>query len=220
MHFKVHVLFALGSAFFFTSSEAQATSQIADGVPNWEMFGCTLCHVDGSIPQRNTFGMAVDALRSGTMVDWATLSAQDTDSDSYSNGDELGDPDGDGTAIANFTATDPGIQNDTPCGNGSTETPEPCDGSNLNGQTCADLAGFSGGQLACALDCLTFDTSQCTPDNGNTGGNNGTDPMNDPNGGGCRSTAAPLQLLCLFGVALLMLRCRRRLWPSEMSIES
>lgn len=46
------------------------------------------------------------------------------------------------------------------CGNGSIEVGEVCDGSNLGGQTCVSQ-GFSGGTLACASDCASFDTSGC-----------------------------------------------------------
>ena len=46
------------------------------------------------------------------------------------------------------------------CGNGVVEAGESCDGSDLNGATCAD-EGFTGGTLACTGQC-TFDTSGCT----------------------------------------------------------
>ncbi len=47
------------------------------------------------------------------------------------------------------------------CGNGIIESPEVCDGSNLGGETCQSQ-GFDGGTLACASNCLSFDTSGCT----------------------------------------------------------
>ncbi len=50
-----------------------------------------------------------------------------------------------------------------PCGNGVIDDGEDCDGDNLNGQTCADLEGFTDGALACATDC-TFDTTGCLPE--------------------------------------------------------
>lgn len=46
------------------------------------------------------------------------------------------------------------------CGNGMLNGSEVCDGSNLNGQTCASL-GFVGGTLACNASC-TFNTASCT----------------------------------------------------------
>ena len=45
------------------------------------------------------------------------------------------------------------------CGNGQIELGEECDGSNLDGQTCATL-GFDSGSLACTYFC-EFDTTQC-----------------------------------------------------------
>ena len=48
-----------------------------------------------------------------------------------------------------------------PCGNGRLDPGEECDGTNLNGQRCEDLAtDYVGGQLRCSGDC-TFDTSAC-----------------------------------------------------------
>ncbi len=48
------------------------------------------------------------------------------------------------------------------CGNGMIDSGESCDGSNLNGKTCATLGqGFDGGTLSCSSAC-TFNTSACT----------------------------------------------------------
>jgi cysteine-rich repeat protein len=48
------------------------------------------------------------------------------------------------------------------CGNGIIVSPEQCEGTNLNGKTCANLGqGFTGGTLSCKSDC-TFDTQSCT----------------------------------------------------------
>ncbi len=52
--------------------------------------------------------------------------------------------------------------NNADCGDGILEGDEVCDGTNLDGLTCTDLAlDFSGGDLACNHDCLEFDTSGC-----------------------------------------------------------
>jgi hypothetical protein len=48
----------------------------------------------------------------------------------------------------------------TNCGNNVAEAGEQCDGTDLNGGTCAAL-GFDGGTLKCKAGC-TFDTSSCT----------------------------------------------------------
>lgn len=47
------------------------------------------------------------------------------------------------------------------CGNNIKETGEACDGTDLNGQTCASQVAGSIGTLTCNLDC-TFNTSGCT----------------------------------------------------------
>lgn len=47
------------------------------------------------------------------------------------------------------------------CGDATVSSPEVCDGSNLNSQTCA-TRGYNGGTLACAGDCLTFNETSCT----------------------------------------------------------
>ncbi len=47
------------------------------------------------------------------------------------------------------------------CGNGVIEPPEVCDGANLGGETCESQGFPNGGTLACAANCLSFDTSGC-----------------------------------------------------------
>jgi hypothetical protein len=47
------------------------------------------------------------------------------------------------------------------CDNGKLDPKEVCDGDQLGGKTC-EAMGFSGGKLACAADCLKYDTSGCT----------------------------------------------------------
>jgi Zn-dependent metalloprotease len=46
------------------------------------------------------------------------------------------------------------------CGNGTIESPESCDGLQLQGASCASL-GFDSGALTCNTNC-TFDASACT----------------------------------------------------------
>lgn len=56
------------------------------------------------------------------------------------------------------------------CGNGRIDSGEDCDGTNLNGKTCATLSGatYTGGTLACSSSC-TFVTSGCTAPTVSTG---------------------------------------------------
>ena len=47
------------------------------------------------------------------------------------------------------------------CGNNTTEGVEACDGTDLNGTTCANF-GCTGDALACQNDCTAFNTVACT----------------------------------------------------------
>jgi len=46
------------------------------------------------------------------------------------------------------------------CGNDAVEVGEVCDGTDLDGHTCADH-GFTGGRLGCRTDCGGFDIDRC-----------------------------------------------------------
>nr|HEX4314001.1 hypothetical protein [Kofleriaceae bacterium] len=48
------------------------------------------------------------------------------------------------------------------CGDGVAVNPEQCDGSDLGGNTCATVAGFTAGTLGCDTATCRFDTSSCT----------------------------------------------------------
>ncbi len=47
------------------------------------------------------------------------------------------------------------------CGNGTLQTGEICDGSNLAGESCGSQGFRAGGTLACKPGCKAFDTSAC-----------------------------------------------------------
>ena len=48
------------------------------------------------------------------------------------------------------------------CGNSVTEAGESCDGTDLNGYTCATVAAeLTSGTLACRADCTGYDISRC-----------------------------------------------------------
>lgn len=72
----------------------------------------------------------------------------------------------------------------TVCGDGNVDTPEQCDGSNLNDSSCS-LRGFAGGSLSCSASC-EFDVSACTP--GSSGGSSGSGGGGGGVGGGTVST--------------------------------
>lgn len=58
------------------------------------------------------------------------------------------------------------------CGDGFIDPGESCDGSSLNGQTCASQ-GYDRGTLACSSSCA-FDTSACESGGGGGGGGGGS----------------------------------------------
>ena len=76
------------------------------------------------------------------------------------------DNDGDGkTDYTTLSTSDAGCSfitdtDETNCGDGAVSGAEVCDGSNLNGKTCA-TQGFDGGTLSCSSTCLSFVTTSC-----------------------------------------------------------
>lgn len=80
-------------------------------LPNGTVFSCHTCHTSGGGTPRNPFGLAVQqrVTPNGSQPFWdASLAAMDSDGDGFTNGEELGDPDGDGTPIVGATVTNPG----------------------------------------------------------------------------------------------------------------
>lgn len=73
-----------------------------------------------------------------------------------------GGDDGAGGAGGDDGAGGDGLGGGSPamCGDGIAQSPEPCDGADLNGYTC-ESGGFSGGDLTCTPNCQ-IDTSECT----------------------------------------------------------
>lgn len=69
---------------------AQATIPFMAEVPNSGGERCNTCHISGGGSPRNDFG--ADFWRLGR--DWSALSQEDSDGDGFSNGVELGDPEG------------------------------------------------------------------------------------------------------------------------------
>lgn len=140
-----------------------------DQIPNGSDVGCIACHSSAAGGDaRNPFGLDVEAILVGdpisdASVDWAAVFAQDSDGDGYSNGVELGDPDGawvPGEDPAFAVSSLPGRADDTPCGDGRINGPEACDGDQLGGATC-DSLGQGEGTLACDAACQ-YDTSGCS----------------------------------------------------------
>ncbi len=81
------------------TAAAEARGFRGNMVPNAETVGagCNLCHVSGGGSARNQFGLDVEALVTvnGREVFWTPeLAALDSDGDGFTNGEELGDPEG------------------------------------------------------------------------------------------------------------------------------
>lgn len=111
----------------------------------------------------NCFGKQVQNTLSAGQVDWSTLYDLDADGDSFTNGKELGDPQGSwstGDANPDYPASKPFDADSTPCGNGLLEESELCDGGDFGGLSCV-TEGFFGGSLSCVEQCSRIDTSNC-----------------------------------------------------------
>jgi MYXO-CTERM domain-containing protein len=96
------VLIAAIAAFAVSAPapDAQARSARVSMVPNGSVLTCRTCHYSRGGP-RNPFGIAVethalvgDGVPSTRTVDWSAVAALDSDGDGFTNGQELGDPDG------------------------------------------------------------------------------------------------------------------------------
>lgn len=156
---------------------AEARFFRSEQVPNGQRLDCSLCHIasNGDGP-RNEFGTQIEEVGldgngevQNQSVVWAELYMLDADGDGFTNGYELGDPDGEWSTGDNDPSVDasfPGDPDSVPCGNGSVHPDEECDGEDFADATCESL-GFAGGDLACNADC-TLDTSACmaAPDMG------------------------------------------------------
>jgi hypothetical protein len=154
-------------AMLLAAADGFARNKRVDQIPNGSTYSCGTCHVSslGGGP-RNAFGQQVEAnlTQPGSAgdVQWGQIYNLDADGDGYTNGEELGDPNGNwsiGDPDPAGMTSRPADASDTLCGNGNIEGPEACDGNNLNGSTCSDQ-GFAGGTLACDSSC-NYDTSGC-----------------------------------------------------------
>lgn len=90
-------------------------------IPNGTVNRCANCHVNpNGGGARNAFGNAVGAIVGGpsNRPFWsASLAVQDSDRDGFTNGQELGDPDGDGTPVPGAPVANPGSASSTPPAN-------------------------------------------------------------------------------------------------------
>jgi uncharacterized surface protein with fasciclin (FAS1) repeats len=87
-------------------------------LPNGNALGCAACHNNpGGGGARNAFGLDVEAIVGGpssTPFWTAALAAEDSDEDDFTNGEEVGDPEGDGTVVSGWIPTNPGDPSSKP----------------------------------------------------------------------------------------------------------
>ena len=113
-----HRLFAVLVIVFIGWGQVDARPFRVSQLPNGSMIGCAACHVNpAGGGARTPFGndinnnYLVPSGRTGN-VQWnAMLAMLDSDGDGVSNGQELGDPDGDGTVDPGIQVTNPGDPN-------------------------------------------------------------------------------------------------------------
>ena len=95
-------------------------------MPNGNKFSCQNCHLSSAGGgSRNPFGNAVFSIvRGGSSAPfWSpTLAALDSDGDGFTNGEELGDPDGDGIPSPGAEITNPGSASSKPAPSNSAPT--------------------------------------------------------------------------------------------------
>jgi hypothetical protein len=94
-----------------TATHSHARSFRVAQVPNGNVFSCATCHLSaGGGGALNVFGQAVGAITGSSSIPFwtAALATVDSDGDGFTNGEELGDPEGDFTVIPGAQVTRPG----------------------------------------------------------------------------------------------------------------
>lgn len=106
----------VGFVVVFAFANADARNFRNGLIPN-SPASCNTCHTTGGGSPRNAFGLAVQELVTpgGREAFWSpAIAALDSDGDGFTNGQELGDPDGDGIANPLAKVTHPGNASDFP----------------------------------------------------------------------------------------------------------
>ena len=96
---------------------ADARPWRVEQLPNGSKFSCSNCHHSPYGGPRNAFGLAVEkeVTRGSRAPFWSiALAAKDSDGDGASNGEELGDKDGDGKPTDGAEVTNPGNSKSKP----------------------------------------------------------------------------------------------------------
>lgn len=95
-HQRPFLLLALfGASFLFSAHSTFALPASPGKVPNGSVFSCNTCHVPDPAPKSQNTQMKIDFLTNTPTKTWtAPLANKDSDSDGFTNGEELQDFDG------------------------------------------------------------------------------------------------------------------------------
>jgi MYXO-CTERM domain-containing protein len=92
------VVLLVGAGLLGGVQDADARASRVTQVPNGVTFSCGLCHITPGGGPRNAFGQQVEDTQSepgaAGVADWSAIYNLDADGDGFTNGEELGDPDG------------------------------------------------------------------------------------------------------------------------------
>jgi hypothetical protein len=169
-------------------------------VPNGSLIGCNLCHVPGQPKtRRNPFGAQVEETLVGQAADWTALWDLDADLDGFTNGVELGDPDGvwaPGQPNPDYVSH-PGDRFDSP------PPPKP-------DMFVAEPDGAAP-EADAAPDTTVTTDAMADPDAGLAGPADaiGINPINEVDGGGGGSTGCQSAPVSLLWIPLVFGRRRR-----------
>ena len=98
------------SVYFLPITLSNARPWRVEQIPNGNKFGCLNCHNSSYGGSINSFGLSVESVvgRGSRASFWnSVLASKDSDGDGSSNGEELGDPDGDGKSTDGAEITNP-----------------------------------------------------------------------------------------------------------------
>ena len=179
-HYKKTVAHFAGLCLFtaltIPALEAHGKRMYIPQIPSAEVVGsegevCGTCHAvpdpvkgKGKAP-RNAFG---DDFEEADKKWTKDLADKDADGDGFTNGEELGDPQGTWVYMENVESdrtfvSFPGDKDSpTPvCNDTVQQGDEECDGTDFDGKTCADFDNKTG-LLKCTIECK-IDSSGCAP---------------------------------------------------------
>jgi uncharacterized protein (TIGR03382 family) len=208
----INRLLLTGALLTLAASGAEARAFRVTQLPNGVAFACATCHTTPSGGARNSFGTAVsDGITTSVFTapaGWGPLLAGlDSDGDGFTNGQELGDPNGTwavGDPNPTFDATNPGDPSSFPA------VTDPDVGSDTGADSGTDATEDTGADTAVEPDTTpspdtATEDAATSSDTGTTGATDDRKVADD----GCSAAGnGGASLLALLGLALLARRRR------------